>query len=296
MSTIINQLKRYAQHTRLSAEEKAAMRNVLIRHIAAHPARASVFQDRSIPSPFSLEVLRSKKSLSALVIGGLLLGGSVSFAAEGAVPGDIFYPIKVRVNEPVRGAFAITPRAKADWGVRLVERRLGEIERIASLPGRSLAAEQATQRRLEEHTAEARKRIANLTARGDNERAQVATEHFMEVLRAHEAVLEDLSERAIPKNRGELLPEDRSEDEGYFQNEHDDSASALQETVRKIRNIRANMENDKKKLRREGRNGDKNENSIVPHLPVRGTAPAVRTLGEKEDRSEEIRTRPNTGR
>lgn len=264
MNTIIKQLKRYAQGTHLSAEEKTAMRDVLIRYIVAHPARESAYQSRSIPSPFSLEVLRSRKSLAALVIGGLLAGGSVSFAAEGTVPGDMLYPIKVRVNEPMRGVFAVTPQTKALWEVRLVERRLEEIEKIASLPGRSSSERQAIQKRLEDHTVVARKRIADLKERGDEDRALAAAEHFTEVLQEHEAVLEDLNEKAMLKKINMLLDEDIMDDvQPSTEREDDDSAGTLEETVKKIRNVRGDIEKDK---------------------------------GEKRGRPEEMRTRQNAGR
>ena len=61
-----------------------------------------------------------------LILALMFGGGGISYAAEGAVPGDALYPIKVSVNEEVRDLVAFSPEAKADWETRRLERRLAE--------------------------------------------------------------------------------------------------------------------------------------------------------------------------
>jgi len=79
-------------------------------------------------------------------------GGGVSYAAEGAVPGDALYPIKVGINEEVRDIVALTPEAKADWESRLVERRLEEAEKLAEATGAiPPAAQEIIEEKLEKH-------------------------------------------------------------------------------------------------------------------------------------------------
>src|SRR6185369_12191975 len=60
------------------------------------------------------------------------VGGVTSYAAAGALPGDAFYPIKVSVIEPMTGALAISPEAKAAWHVSLAETRVREVEELAA--------------------------------------------------------------------------------------------------------------------------------------------------------------------
>ena len=60
--------------------------------------------------------------LAVLALGG----GGVSFAAEGAVPGDALYGVKTMVNEEVRGMIAIGADADAKWQSELAVRRLDE--------------------------------------------------------------------------------------------------------------------------------------------------------------------------
>jgi hypothetical protein len=60
----------------------------------------------------------------------VVLGNSVAFAAEEALPGDSLYAVKVNIVEPVRAFIAVTPEAKAQWASDCVRRRLVEAERL----------------------------------------------------------------------------------------------------------------------------------------------------------------------
>lgn len=72
----------------------------------------------------------------AYVLGSVLtfvvLGGGLAYAAEGSVPGDLLYPVKIRVTEPIRDALAITPAEKASWDAEKAVRRLNEAETLAN--------------------------------------------------------------------------------------------------------------------------------------------------------------------
>lgn len=65
----------------------------------------------------------------ALILGAL---GGTTFAAEKSLPGDTLYDFKVNVEEPVAGMFAFSKEEKIEWKERIVERRLGEIQRLVS--------------------------------------------------------------------------------------------------------------------------------------------------------------------
>ncbi|MDQ5893660.1 MAG: hypothetical protein QG640_672 [Patescibacteria group bacterium] len=61
----------------------------------------------------------------------LSLGSTVVFAAEQALPGDLFYPVKTKVTERVERVFvASEPEPQAEYETKLVERRLQEAERL----------------------------------------------------------------------------------------------------------------------------------------------------------------------
>lgn len=200
MDNIIKQLKKGAKHTRLSVEEKATMKSALLQYVATHPVNKSLFQGRGIPSPFSVNNFRNKKSLSLFVIGGLLMGGSVSFAAENTVPGDILYPVKVNVNETVRGAFAVTPKAKAEWEVHLVERRLNEVEKLEAKDDARQEIKDIAHANLGKYTERVNKRIAKLEEDKDSEDAIATAGKLADMLRTHEGALVKMDIHSTQEN------------------------------------------------------------------------------------------------
>lgn len=190
MEHIIKKIKKGAKHTRLSAVEKAEMKSVLVRHMKANPVSITVLNTRKIQSPFfNINNFRNKKGISILVIGGLLMSGSVSLAAEKTVPGDALYPIKIHVNEQVRGALAVTPKAKADWDVQKAERRLVEVEKLAVAPDVSPEIKVAAEADFNANTERVQEHIAKFEEDNDSEDAIDTAGKFTEMLRRHEGAL-----------------------------------------------------------------------------------------------------------
>lgn len=105
--------------------EKYTMRRALLRHM------------RAVPSPyvqaphFTRMLVRSRALIASTVVGLLLVSTTVSYAASVALPGDVLYPIKVSINEPVRVLLARTPEAQAQVHVAIAAERLTEAEQLA---------------------------------------------------------------------------------------------------------------------------------------------------------------------
>ncbi len=62
----------------------------------------------------------------------LLVGGGVAFAAEGTLPGDTLYPVKVDIIEPLHTALMFSSAAKASWRITLAQRRINEAAALAA--------------------------------------------------------------------------------------------------------------------------------------------------------------------
>ena len=193
MEKIIKQIKEGAKHTRLSSAEKTAMRAVLLSHMKANPAESHLVSRRAIPSPFSINSFRNRKGLTLAVIGGLLMSGSVSFAAENTVPGDVLFPVKIHINESVRGTMAVTPKAKAEWGLRLVERRFLEVEKLAVTPNALPKAQQVAQQNLVSYTQSVKDAIVKFEEDEDSEDAIATASGLSNVLSTHEQILSSLA-------------------------------------------------------------------------------------------------------
>lgn len=187
MRNTLKKLKKTARGVRLGAMECVAMREVLVRHMKGHPAMNA----GSSVSPFSLFDIKKKKAISAFLIGSILMGGTVSFAAENTVPGDVLYPVKVRVNESVRGVIAVSPKAKAEWDVRLVERRLEEVEMLA-VASSSPESQEIAKENFEHYAERAKTRIAEFEE-GDHEEALRVAGNFSDALHRHEEKIAKIS-------------------------------------------------------------------------------------------------------
>lgn len=111
------------------------VRKAEIRHILT--ARAGIAEERVVLVRSSI-LPRVFRPLFAAVLVAVLLGGGTSFAAEGALPGDALYAVKVGVTEPIRAILAASPESKALWDVTRAERRL---EELAALETRSSSTE-----------------------------------------------------------------------------------------------------------------------------------------------------------
>lgn len=138
-----------------------------------------------------IAVVARKRAMAAALVIALFAGGGVSYAAEGALPGDALYGVKVSLNENVRGAFAVTPEGKAQWKARRVERRLEEAVALAA-GGRMTTEESARlAAAIEAQSADAASAFKKLEKEKPNS-ALAANADFDAILTAHSDLLEGI--------------------------------------------------------------------------------------------------------
>lgn len=255
MEHIIKQLKNGAKHARLSSVEKEEIKSALFHHMSANPVNIHY----SIPSPFNIYNFRNKKSISALVLGGLLMGSSVSFAAENTVPGDVLFPVKIHVNEAVRGATAVTQKAKAEWEIRLVERRLEEVEKLAVAQNVPVEVRQIAEQNLESYAGRVKNRIAKFENDEDDEDALVTASLFSDVLNAHERTISELEDNDDDSTEVTATSTYRTTT-SIDDTSHSDNKS-IRDAIEKIREVRGDADRKHKDLKKKYHREDVNENS-----------------------------------
>lgn len=134
----------------------------------------------------------------ATLILTLALGAGASQAAEGAVPGDIFYPLKTKVKEPVeRLLVPNTPVAQANFETKLVEKRLDEAEQLIK-----------EDKLDDERRAELKVNIATQAARAAKEEGK---DELKSLLEKHEEVIKHLEREDEEKPKKEKEDKDRDE-------------------------------------------------------------------------------------
>jgi len=153
MSNFKEQLQNVTRDVHLSAAEKSALRERLVSYMEHRPIRRGAV---GTPSPFmgvfSFSYVRF--AVPALLVAVVFVSGGVSYAAEGAVPGDTLYPVKIRVNEEVRSALIFDEEEKLAWNIRRAERRLEEASTLAAEGGLNEETQSVLAAQFEAHAAD----------------------------------------------------------------------------------------------------------------------------------------------
>lgn len=179
---MFEQLNKAAKNIRLSDEDKSAARRVLAAFINRRPVNAAVFGRR-----------RLLKTMPLTLVFALLAGGGMSYAAEGALPGDLLYAVKISFNEEVRALLATNAEDKADWETKRVERRLEEVEKLAADGRLDAEAKEKAESNFEARADKAQERITELRERRDFKTAASIGSRLEASLRAHEQILSRLA-------------------------------------------------------------------------------------------------------
>ena len=268
MENIIKQLKNGAKDTRLSYVEKAAIKSQLLHYVKNHPAGdTSHSYVRGTPSPFSIQNFRNKKTLTAFVIGGILMGSTVSLAAENTVPGDVLYPVKIHINEPVLGVIAVTPQAKADWNILRAERRLVEVEKLATVPSASPEIKASAKANFQADTNRVQARIADFEDTDDHEDAVRTAGRLTNMLRKHEKVLSEssLNKEASSKDgvaENSLMATTTTSTSSSFAPVRKKKDSPTEDVLDNVRDARGRAEKAQERLKNKYHIDDMEENEV----------------------------------
>ncbi|HEY1036959.1 MAG TPA: DUF5667 domain-containing protein [Candidatus Paceibacterota bacterium] len=173
-----------------------------------------VFESKAdlIPSPISATEVIAKKVKSNLypvwyqyiaqkkfipsvaMLFVLIATGGVSLAAEGALPGDTLYSLKVNVNESVKSFVAITPEAKAKFAVEATDRRLKEAAVLSQNGRLNIQTSEIIKRQLSRQADQVKFQVASLVSTNNLRAAQEVAVNFESSLRTHELILEKISD------------------------------------------------------------------------------------------------------
>lgn len=131
----------------MTPEEKSAMRA----RIFGAPATVT-----STASPYFFFDFQFMTRALAAVLAVVLVGGTgVAYAAQGALPGQPLYAVKVDVTEPLQTALAATPAARAAVHVELAQRRVEEAEALSQKGRLDATTTQQLEQNFESHAQSA---------------------------------------------------------------------------------------------------------------------------------------------
>ncbi len=192
MSDIDPSLVKAAQDICLSKEEALRMEESLLTFMNKNPVNmgAAIAKKEPKQARMGFQELffgRFSPILAAVMI-LVLGGGSLSYAAEYALPGDTLYPVKVHVNEEMHGALALSPEAKAAWAARRAERRIKEAKTLAAAGRLTPEASTVIVAAFNTHIADAHTDI-RLIAKSDQKKADHLSKETEALLREQAASL-----------------------------------------------------------------------------------------------------------
>ena len=186
MYNFLEKLQQARHAVRFAPERKKTMRDYLVRMTAADVVLRA---PRKEHRPFGSFFMRPMPVLAG-IMGLVLVGSSTSLAAQGALPGEFLYPVKVGVTEKIVEAIQFSPDAQAEYATELAERRLDEAVKLAERGSVTDDIEEELAERFTEHTSRAQTALAAVRTK-NAERADGIAAAFEEALRARELAFGD---------------------------------------------------------------------------------------------------------
>lgn len=249
----------FLKSERLTENERIQMRNVLKSVIRENPVRASGGFSTRYEGILSIFNSHSLRPAGFALVFVLVAGIGTSYAADGALPGDPLYAVKVGFSEPVQGVLAVSPVAQAQWNTELISRRLEEAATLAAKGTLNDSARTQIEQQIALRSVSVDQNVEKIRKGSDGEIAASAVESDLEAsLVGHERVLTGLS-IDLPKEAQAIAPllhkvrekseetntkrksSERSLDDGSDQvkNAATNQKKAAEENVKKLRALAA---------------------------------------------------------
>ena len=176
----------------LTQEERASMRRTIHAYMEMKPLR-TLSASRSSVSAFPWLHMYYRPFAAVLVLGLFVSSAGVSYAAQQALPGDLLYPIKTNVDEPIQGALALSASAKTEWAMAVAGDRIEEAATLAAEGRLDPSTQAALQQNFQEHAAIAENNIAQEASTSPETGAETAT-RFGAQLSEYQRVLTDVGD------------------------------------------------------------------------------------------------------
>jgi hypothetical protein len=184
-------LHKAGSETFLSEAEKAKLDAVILGYMSMKPL--PVRPKASTRGTFMF-IFTQRGYVAAGLVVAVAFSGTISYAAEGALPGDMLYPIKVGVNERIAVSLARAPEAKTALEARLAGKRLDEAARLAVEDRLTPERQAALSQNFALHAENAAKETEKL--HDENESAAInAASSFESELESHESILASIDVR-----------------------------------------------------------------------------------------------------
>ncbi len=183
----INYFKNKFDKISLSKAEKAAGRDAFMQFIQKNPLpqqASKTFGERL--SRFLMLSRRPLATAFATLTVFIMFGTGVTYAAQDSMPGELLYPIKIHVNEPVEGFFNFSPKSKAEWELDKMNRRLNELEGLKEQGPLDMKTKFQIKQQLDMNAQIFENHLKDLQSEGDAESEMEIRNQFQTLFEDHE--------------------------------------------------------------------------------------------------------------
>ncbi len=162
-------------HAKMTRGEKARQRAALMMYADSNP----VPEVASTPTFFSMLVTSARFPLYASLMSIIVIvSGTGALAAEGSVPGDVFYSIKIHVNEPLMSALSPSAEGQARVSAELAARRVDEVVTLASTGRLTDEKQQYLSDAFAKEVEKTKTHTEVLSSKGESDTAEAVTADF----------------------------------------------------------------------------------------------------------------------
>lgn len=187
MENLEEQLKN-ASHIKMTPSERSFMRANIASFMNIHDIR----QGKYVKSPyhhFWNPLLVTLCSIMFIIASG----GTVSYSAKGALPGDALYNFKLNVTEEVQGILITSPTQKIIWQQNRVAKRIDEVKQLAANGELTLEKATIVEKAIEEHIAKVDEKVQILAKENPQELAKT-TDVLNSIIANHDKDLKELEQ------------------------------------------------------------------------------------------------------
>lgn len=177
----------------LSENEKVVLLQKILTRSPYNPIVSPIF------SPSKLFTRHYTAIVSTVLI--FVIAGSVSVSADNSLPGNILYPIKIKVTEPMRDLIKISTEDKTEWQIEKVNRRIEEAETLAAQEKLDDKKREEIQELFEKSFSKIDDSVKSFEASSTRERVKSELEKRIEI---HSKIVEEVNKDKENKEDNEL--------------------------------------------------------------------------------------------
>ncbi len=206
---ILKDLGKNAQKIQLSQAEKDSHRAELVRFMEKAVNTPGLHAEKRLFRHGAMGWVRSA-SVGGLI--AVLAGTGVVFAAQGALPGDALYPLKVDVIEKVQTTLAFSTEQKAQLEAVFALKRLDEAETLAKENRLDAKLSSEISVRFDEQSNNFNRDISSMKKDSNDKTALKINTDFNASIQSRQQILSTLKNHLNEKN-GKIGDESKNNDE-----------------------------------------------------------------------------------